>query len=274
MDLRENIKRYYYDIISEVVGRQSHDIMVELFVEERTGVHLTDETITEIFTPMDPEIGNGNITITQDILDELCTPMEDETEKNGLNSDLPDGEDPNKPMDNENGGKNTEEKEGVAKSSALEIHVEETIGRDSELKQSQDVLTPEVKEDLLNPMVCDGKVEKENPTFLEEFLYDINVSEDGKNNPKEENTTLKNDDELKKFVKGMRSKSTLIKTEQIVRRFQDWLESEQKETHNIDTMEPKRLNNYLANFLLNIRKANGEEYEPDTLTSYHRGIER
>lgn len=85
---------------------------------------------------------------------------------------------------------------------------------------------------------------------------------------------MKNNEELKQFVKGMRSKSTVMKTGQTVRRFQEWLEMEEKDSHNIDNMEPERLNNYLANFWLNIRKSNGEQYEPDTLTSYHRGIDR
>ena len=39
-------------------------------------------------------------------------------------------------------------------------------------------------------------------------------------------------------------------------------------------MNPTELDNLIGKYILSIRKADGEEYEPDTLTSYHRGIER
>ena len=34
------------------------------------------------------------------------------------------------------------------------------------------------------------------------------------------------------------------------------------------------MNIYIGAFIMNFRKPNGEEYEPDTLTSFHRGIAR
>ena len=39
-------------------------------------------------------------------------------------------------------------------------------------------------------------------------------------------------------------------------------------------MNPTELNNLIGKFLLSIRKVDGEEYEPDTITSFHHGIER
>lgn len=126
----------------------------------------------------------------------------------------------------------------MPENSAREIHVEKTIGRDSEKKASEELLTQEVQQDLLTPMVDGKEPEKENLTFL----YDINVSDNKGKKQKEEIPLLKNGKELKQFV--MRYKSTVIKTDQIVRRFQDWLETEYKETHNIDTLEPERLDNY------------------------------
>ena len=45
------------------------------------------------------------------------------------------------------------------------------------------------------------------------------------------------------------------------------------ETREINTMQTEELDNYIGLFLLSIRKADGEQYEPDTLTSYHRCID-
>jgi hypothetical protein len=39
-------------------------------------------------------------------------------------------------------------------------------------------------------------------------------------------------------------------------------------------LNPTELDNLIGKFLLSIRKVDGEEYEPDTITSFHHGIER
>ena len=46
------------------------------------------------------------------------------------------------------------------------------------------------------------------------------------------------------------------------------------ETREINKIPPGELDNFVGSFLLSIRNADGSEYEPDTLTSYHRSIDR
>ena len=46
------------------------------------------------------------------------------------------------------------------------------------------------------------------------------------------------------------------------------------ETKDINMTQADELDNYIGLCLLSIRKADGEQYEPDTLTSYHRAIDR
>ena len=81
--------------------------------------------------------------------------------------------------------------------------------------------------------------------------------------------------EKDQFIEKMKNKNTVRKTEQSIRLFKTWLENEPR----YDTREPwqipaSELDNYIGSFILSIRKSDGEEYEPDTLTSYHRGIDR
>lgn len=73
----------------------------------------------------------------------------------------------------------------------------------------------------------------------------------------------------------MKNKNTARKTYSVKNQFKLWLQQGPRfESREINTIEPYELDNYIGSFLLSIRKANGSEYEPDTLTSYHRGIER
>ena len=46
------------------------------------------------------------------------------------------------------------------------------------------------------------------------------------------------------------------------------------ETRHVVDIEPGTLDQYVGSFILDIRKADGSEYEPDSLTSFHRSINR
>ncbi|XP_053381922.1 uncharacterized protein KIAA1958-like [Mercenaria mercenaria] len=78
-----------------------------------------------------------------------------------------------------------------------------------------------------------------------------------------------------KFINDSRNINTLKKNESAVRQFQRWLSSEPRHvTVELTEIPVERLDDYIGSFLLSIRKADGSNYEPDTLTSYHRGIDR
>ena len=64
------------------------------------------------------------------------------------------------------------------------------------------------------------------------------------------------------------------KQQSCVTEFTTWLEmAPRNETREINTMQTEELDNDIGLFLLSIRKADVEQYEPDTQTSYHRGID-
>ena len=105
--------------------------------------------------------------------------------------------------------------------------------------------------------------------FLE---ADGNVKENKQKQPAFVEVT---DNEKNNFVDSMKNKNTVRKTVTVMRQITNWLEMPpRKETREINKIQANELDNYIGSFLPSIRKANGEQYEHDTLTSYHRGIDR
>ena len=77
------------------------------------------------------------------------------------------------------------------------------------------------------------------------------------------------------FVKQMTNDNTVRKTKTVMNSFNKFVsQTLNKDNVQIELLNPTELDNLIGKFLLSIRKADGEEYEPDTITSYHRGIER
>ena len=61
---------------------------------------------------------------------------------------------------------------------------------------------------------------------------------------------------------------------QIVRKFEEFMAVTYIDPRRVHDLEPTVLNNYLSNYLLVARRNDGMEFEPDTLTSIHRGLDR
>ena len=90
------------------------------------------------------------------------------------------------------------------------------------------------------------------------------VTENNQNKPTfvEVSDQQKND-----FIDDMKNKNTVRKTVTVMRQFTNWLAmSPRNETREINTIQADELDNYIGSFLLSIRKSDGEQYEPDTLT--------
>ena len=84
-----------------------------------------------------------------------------------------------------------------------------------------------------------------------------------------------NEDQKENFVLNMRNKNTTKKTQSSVKQFQRWLaEPPRNDNRQLWKIMPAELDNLIGLFLLSIRKADGAEHETDSLTSYHRGLDR
>ena len=115
--------------------------------------------------------------------------------------------------------------------------------------------------------------ENTSRTLLEEANNTVSEkTEDQRNAP----TFIEITDENKSnFIENMKNKNTVGKTQSAVKQSTTWLQMIPRfETREINKIPPGELDNFVGSFLLSIRKADGSEYEPDTLTSYHRSIDR
>ena len=59
-----------------------------------------------------------------------------------------------------------------------------------------------------------------------------------------------------------------------MRKFSNWIEEKWNDSRRVEDIEAEKLNLMIGNYLLTITKADGSDYEPDSLTSIHRSIER
>lgn len=85
--------------------------------------------------------------------------------------------------------------------------------------------------------------------------------------------SLENND-TRSFVEKMKNYNTKVKTKSDLGRFREYLQESQHELRTPEAIPPEELDTYLAKFLLNIRKKDGSEYEPDTLSSFRSSIWR
>ena len=69
------------------------------------------------------------------------------------------------------------------------------------------------------------------------------------------------------------NKNTKREMDQCVRRFREFLvESPRRETCDIGDIPAKELNVLIGEFLIDLKKTDGSDYEPDSLTSVHHSI--
>ncbi|XP_033725294.1 zinc finger MYM-type protein 3-like [Pecten maximus] len=72
-----------------------------------------------------------------------------------------------------------------------------------------------------------------------------------------------------------RNENTVKKTEGCIKRFQEWIQSPPRyDSRDVLQILPFELDTYIGGFLLSLQKNDGSNYKPDTLTSFHRGINR
>jgi hypothetical protein len=75
------------------------------------------------------------------------------------------------------------------------------------------------------------------------------------------------------FVEKMKNYNTKVKTKSDLSKFTTWLKA-RNECRNLENMLPKELDGYLARFYLNIRKQDGTEYEPTSLSCFRQSVWR
>ncbi|XP_067032687.1 uncharacterized protein [Acropora muricata] len=80
-----------------------------------------------------------------------------------------------------------------------------------------------------------------------------------------------NDVHIDNFITENRNKNTTKKMQSNLNVFYRWAKTVD-ETRTLENISEQELDKLLAHFVLNARKQNGDEYEPDTLTSMLRSL--
>ena len=71
------------------------------------------------------------------------------------------------------------------------------------------------------------------------------------------------------FIKNQRSESTRIKTNADVKRFLQFLATKGEKRKPVD-IPPATLDVYIGHFIMDLRRKDNSQYEPSTITGFHR----
>jgi integrase len=81
--------------------------------------------------------------------------------------------------------------------------------------------------------------------------------------------------DLQQFINSKRNHNTTRKTDQCVNRFLKWIQADPRnDVRPLLEIPVTTMDIYVGGFLMDLKKVNGDLYEPDTLTSFHRAINR
>ena len=81
-------------------------------------------------------------------------------------------------------------------------------------------------------------------------------------------------DAVSRFINEQKKINTTKATNRDIKTVSDWLLREKSESRNIQNIEPKELDELLSQFFVFVRKRDGTEYQPSSLTSMLHGIDR
>ena len=88
-----------------------------------------------------------------------------------------------------------------------------------------------------------------------------------------EEATSKDEVEIEKFLQEQKSKNTQYKTKSDLNAWKKFCES-RKEFRAIENIPANELDLLLSKFFISVRKQNGTEYEPGTLSGFQRSFQR
>ena len=77
------------------------------------------------------------------------------------------------------------------------------------------------------------------------------------------------EDKVQQFIENHKKKNTTRQTKGAVKKLKTWLLMEKLEIRELDQLQATEMNDYLAEFFVNLNKPNGDPYEPSSLKGIH-----
>lgn len=113
------------------------------------------------------------------------------------------------------------------------------------------------------------------PDVYPDFNVYNDLSQIGNNEMSSNNEeTMKTEEEMKQFILQQKSVNTLRKTSSDMKCFYRYLKQINKNDVDILHLPASEFDHLLAKFYKDVRKINGDEYEPSSLTGLQRSIQR
>ncbi|XP_070573643.1 uncharacterized protein KIAA1958-like [Ptychodera flava] len=81
-------------------------------------------------------------------------------------------------------------------------------------------------------------------------------------------------DEVDDFIQSHQKENTVKTTSRDIRKCTEWLATNTGEVRPIEVIPPAELSSILSKFFIDVRKIDGKEYEPSTLTNIKCSLER
>lgn len=92
-------------------------------------------------------------------------------------------------------------------------------------------------------------------------------------NQQDENTAPNSQEQIENFVTNQKAKNTIRKTKSDMNILHKYLNSIGKNTE-IESLPANDLDHLLSKFFMEVKKADGSDYEPNTVSSFQRSIQR
>ena len=89
-----------------------------------------------------------------------------------------------------------------------------------------------------------------------------------------QNNNKNSREKIEEFIHNQKAKTTITKTKSDMKVFQRYLEIINKGAKQIEYLPKAELDLLLCKFFINVHKANGDEYEPSSLSSFQTSLQR
>lgn len=80
--------------------------------------------------------------------------------------------------------------------------------------------------------------------------------------------------DIDEFINKQKKPATVKQTNHIMSKLEKWLKEQKSELRSIEQIAPSELNTFLSEYFYQLKKVNGQPYEPTTLNGIKSGIER